>query len=246
MVLLPLFKANPQASEPDFWLTFGPDSDPSVRHKMLYLTIWEISKIGPAAFNTHSVCNQLGVTHPMVNHYFGSRDALIAEAGFTIYETYIKRLWENVEATKPQAEARLTAWLEAQVELHVELGGWGQVLNYPHYWQGIFEQMDELQADRRRQIFELNIARLARLIRDFRNNVVTEIDFSIEDYPREELLLDKRLIEITTTVALSTLGLAVWRSGGHIPSRGIIDLKGMTSSIMRTHQKHMLLIAQAD
>lgn len=210
---------------------------------MLYLTIAEVAKAGPADFNSQAICDRLGITYPMVNHYFGSRNGMISEAGFAIYELYISRLWENVEAARSTPEARLRAWLQAQVALHIELGGWGKVLNYPHYWQGILAQMEQEKADRRKQLFEVNIARLAMLVRDYRNQEVTAVEFTPENYPREDLLLDKKLIELTTTIALSTLGLAVWRSGGHIPSKGIVDLQEMTDVISENHQRQMLAIA---
>jgi AcrR family transcriptional regulator len=233
----------PSADDSDltaFWLNFGDNPEPSVRQKMIYLTIREVALVGPGSFNTHSVCDTLGVTYPMVNHYFGNRDGLIAEAAFITYQLYIQRIWENVEASKPDPEARFKGWMNGMVDLNVEIRGWGPVLNYPHFSESIFQIMDVKFGEQRRNLFELDIARLAQLIKDVREKRLTNIDFTEDNYPRAEFLLDARLVELTSTVAFSSLGLAVWRSGGHAPSQGITDLRILKDTLTRSHIKNML------
>jgi AcrR family transcriptional regulator len=223
-----------------FWLNFGPDPDPPIRQKLIYLTVQEVAMVGPGSYSTMGVCDTLGVTYPMVNHYFGNRDGLVAEAAFATYELYIQRIWENVEAAKPDPEARLTAWMDAMVSLNAEIRGWGAVLNYPRFSQTIFQIMEEKFGDQRKQLFELDIARLAQLIKDYRENRLTNIDFTLDNYPRAEFLLDKRLVELTSTVAFSSLGLAVWKSGGHAPSQGIGEIKALTDALTKSHIQNML------
>jgi len=238
----------PKADQSDltaFWLNFGEDPDPTVRLKMIYLTIREVALVGPGTFNTMGVCDTLGITYPMVNHYFGNRDGLMAESGFVAYELYIERIWQNVEAAKPDPEARLRAWMQAQLDLNTEIRGWGAILNYSPFSQAIFHILEEKFGEQRRKLFELNISRLAQLIKDFRDNRLTTIDFDIDNYPREEFLQDEALVELTSTVAWSTLGLAVWKSGGHAPSQGIADLRLRSDALSESHIRNMLKLVRA-
>jgi AcrR family transcriptional regulator len=240
MTEVPFF---PNAEEDDltkFWLVFGDDPEPSVRSKMIYLTIREVAVIGPGSFNTMGVCDTLGITYPMVNHYFGNRDGLLAEAGAVVYERYINLIWENVKLAKPDPEARLLTWMKAQVALNVEVRGWGTVLNYSPFSQSIFHILEEKFGAHRKKLFELNMARLSTLIDDLRKKRLSNIDFTIDNYPREELIQDTRLMELATTVAWSTLGLSVWRSGGHAPSSGIPELKELAEHLMEAHFQHLI------
>lgn len=240
MTQIDFFSKGDNSDLSKFWLNFGPNPEPSIRQKMIYLTIREIAEVGAGTFNTMGVCDQLEITYPMVNHYFENRDGLISEAAFVAYELYINRIWENVEAAKPNPEARLSAWMNSMVSLNVEIRGWGAVLNYPHFSQSIVQIMDQKFGEQRRKLFELDIARLAQLIKDFKGNRLTNIDFTIDNYPREEFLGDTTLVELAATVAFSSLGLAVWKSGGHAPSKGIRDLRLLSDSLTKSHIKNML------
>jgi AcrR family transcriptional regulator len=239
------FPKTDQSDLTAFWLNFGENPEPSIRQKMIYLTIREVALVGPGTFNTMGVCDTLDVTYPMVNHYFGNRDGLIAEAGFVAYEIYVKRIWQNVEAAKPDPEARLRAWMMAQLHLNTEIKGWGAILNYSPFSQSVFHIMEEKFGDQRRQLFELNIARLAQLIKDLRDGRLTNFDFDVDNFPREELLADQSLVELTSTIAWSTLGLAVWKSGGHAPSQGITDLKLRSEALIEAHINNMLKLVRS-
>lgn len=228
-----------------FWLNFGDNPEPSVKQKMIYLAIREVALVGPGSFNTLGVCDTLGITYPMVNHYFGNRDGLLAEAGFVTYKLYIDRIWESVQAAKVDPEARLRAWMEAQVRLNSEISGWGAILNYSPFSQAVFQIMEEKFGESRRQLFELNISRLAQLIKDYRDNRLTQFDFDIDNYPKAEFMADQKLVELTSTIAFSTLGLAVWKSGGHAPSQGITELKKIADPLAEAHIKNMLALVRS-
>lgn len=227
-----------------FWLNFGEDKDPPMRQKMIYLTIREVAEVGSGSFNTMGVCDSLGITYPMVNHYFGSRDGLIAEAAFVTYELYIQRIWDNVQATKADPEARLRAWMSGMISLNFEIRGWGAVLNYPSFSQTIFRIMEEKFGEDRKKLFELDIARLAQLIRDYRSNKLSSIEFTVDDYPRNEMLLDQKLVQLTSTVAFASLGIAVWNSGGHAPSQGVAELKILRNQLISAHINNMVQLVK--
>ena len=224
-------------------MNFGDDPNPPLRNKIIYLTIQEVAVVGPATFSTMGVCDTLGVTYPMVNHYFGNRDGLIAEAGHVAYKLYIDRIWTGVSSSEPTPEARLRAWLENNIFLNVEIQGWGAVLNYPRFSSTIENIMQEKFGDERRRYFELNISRLTRLVLDVRENTLSTFDYTADNYPRAEFLIKKDIIGIVATIALSTLGVAVWKSGSHSPSKGIQDLLDISDFIMETHFQNMIKLA---
>ncbi|MDA2983645.1 MAG: TetR/AcrR family transcriptional regulator [Actinomycetota bacterium] len=148
------------------WLDFGDDPEPSNRDRLVYLTMREVAIVGPASFNTAGVCDTLGISYPMVNYYFGNRDGLIAEAGHATYVRYIAKLWAAVEDAPRTPIDRLRAWMQAHLRLNVEIRGWGAVLNYPRFSSSMEEILDERFGEDHRRNFELNMARLARLILD--------------------------------------------------------------------------------
>jgi AcrR family transcriptional regulator len=206
------------------WLDFGDDPEPSNRQRLIYLTMREVAIVGPASFNTGGVCDTLGISYPMVNYYFGNRDGLIAEAAYVTYVRYLEKLWAAVEAAPRTPVDRLRAYLQAHLRLNVEISGWGAVLNYPIFSASIAQILAERFGDDHRQHFELNMARLSRLILDLWEGQVTQPLYTLDDYPREALIAHATLMAATATLSWGTLGVAVWRSGRHAPSRGIVEL----------------------
>jgi AcrR family transcriptional regulator len=206
------------------WLDFGDDPEPNNRQRLIYLTMREVAIVGPATFNTSGVCDTLGISYPMVNYYFGNRDGLIAEAAYTTYVRYLEKLWRAVEAAPRTPVDRLRAYLQAHLRLNVEISGWGAVLNYPIFSTTIAQILSERFGEDHRIHFELNMARLARLILDLWEDVVTQPIYRLDDYPREQLITQQLLMAATAMLSWGTLGVAVWRSGRHAPSQGIREL----------------------
>ena len=68
MVPVSFFTPEDDSELTAFWLNFGDNPEPSIKQKMIYLTIREVALVGPGSFNTMGVCDTLGVTYPMVNH----------------------------------------------------------------------------------------------------------------------------------------------------------------------------------
>jgi AcrR family transcriptional regulator len=223
-----------------YWVHFCGHPDPPNRDKLVYLTIREVAITGPASFNTAPVCDTLGISYPMVNYYFGNRDGLIAEAGHVAYTLYVDKLWAAVEAAPREPEARLRAWLEAHLRLNIEIRGWGAVLNYPRFSSTVEEILDERFGEEHRRYFELNMAHLARLILDVWAGTVTDFPYDAETFPRAELLSDPTAVEVAASISWSTLGLAVWRSGRHTPSKGVRELMELGPHLIAFHQDSML------
>jgi AcrR family transcriptional regulator len=207
----------------NYWLRFGSDHQPSMRVKILFVTFDEIAKAGPGSFNVSSVCDRLGITYPMVNHYFGGRDSLIAEAAHMIYTRYVERLWAAVEAAPRTPRDRLAAWILGQIRETDEMGGWGAVLNYPLAAKEVSAEITAKFGPEMSRGFELNIARLSMLIKDIRRGQVSDSDFIHGRVPRAQLLADPELQALLPTVAWGVIGASVWLAGRHLPATGLIE-----------------------
>jgi AcrR family transcriptional regulator len=229
----------------EYWLQFGSDAQPPMRLKILYVTFEEVAKSGPMAFNVAAVCDRLGITYPMVNHYFGGRDSLIAEAAQMVYSRYIDNLWVAVEGAKQTPEDRLAAWIYAQVTESEKIGGWGSVLNYPLAAKDVSELIYSLFAKQMTDTFEYNLARLGLLIRDVRRGEISTMLVRKGFVPRMEFLLDKELQALVPTVAWSTLGAAIWFAGRHLPARKIPETATMGAELLGNHVQRIIDMVKA-
>lgn len=219
----------------EFWLEFGDDPQPSMRLKILYVTFGEVAKSGPGAFNVASVCDRLGITYPMVNHYFGSRDGLLAEGASMVYRTYIEGLWKAVQRAPREPEARLKAWMMEQISETLAIGGWGPILNYPLAAREVSNEIQAKFQQPMNRLFELNLARLGAMVLDIHRGTVSDVDFTEDNYPREELLSDPFLTSVMPTISWSTFGMSVWLGGQHAPARNIREITVMLDDLLEKH-----------
>jgi len=222
------------------WLDFSDDPEPSNRDRLIYLTMREVAIVGPASFNTGGVCDTLGISYPMVNYYFGNRDGLIAEAAHVTYVRYVSKLWAAVEAAPRTPVDRLRAYLRAHLRLNVEIRGWGAVLNYPIFSSSIAQILDERFGEDHRRHFELNMARIARLVIDMWEEEVHDVTYDVDGFPREELLANHAAMDATAALSWGTLGVAVWRSGRHSPSRGISELERLGDELVDSYIENLI------
>lgn len=235
-----------ETSHPDelltdaYWLGFGADPQPPMRLKILYVAFDEVAKSGPGSFNVASVCDRLGVTYPMVNHYFGGRDSLVAEAAHMVYLRYCDKLWAAVAVAPRNPHDRLAAWILAQIRETTELGGWGSILNYPISARDVSDEIRRTFGEVMSQGFELNLARLSSLIRDVRSGVISEPDYSLGNVPKTDLFNDPELRALVPTVAWSTLGASVWISGQHLPASTFPEIGPVLQTLVDNHIQKMI------
>jgi AcrR family transcriptional regulator len=223
-----------------YWQEFGDDPQPSMRLKILYVTFDEVAKSGPASFNVASVCDRLGVTYPMVNHYFGGRDSLIAEAAHMMYLRYVDNLWDSVVRAPRNPRDRLAAWILAQIRETSAMGGWGSILNYPISAKDVTDEIRRKFGDLMTQGFELNLARLSALVADVRSGTVHDPTYSLGNVPKMELFNDPELRAIVPTVAWSTLGASVWIAGQHLPANSFPEVQPILGSMVDNHIQKMI------
>lgn len=223
-----------------FWLEVCGSPDPSPRNRFLYLTIYEFGRLGPGRFSHVQIGKQLGYTLPMINHYFGSRSGLIAEAAFVVYEQYFETMRDSVATAPRDPVARLRAWMTAQIGFAFAMPGWAVVHNYPGLALENPVEFDERFREPMTAAFELNLGRLAQLILDIKSDSVSEEEVSSENFDRAGYLANTRLTELTASVAMSTLGAAVWGAGSHAPSRATPEAQAMRDHVISRHVNNVI------
>lgn len=211
----------------------------SVRNRLLELAIGEVEQHGNG-FRLQEIADQAGVTMAMVNHYFGNRDNLLAEAAFTIYADYIEELRQAFEAAEKTPEARLAAWIRAQIGYQAQRKGWSVIFNYPAAVPTVASALKAKFGGEVQSLFELNIARLFQLVRDVAEGKVTAQDFSVGSYPREALLADKETVAMASSIAWSTLGASIWASGEHMPSQSSPEVLEHLEPVTSVHVANLI------
>lgn len=237
--------ADPQL-DASFWRAICGIASPSTREKFLYLTIEEFGALGPGRFKHKDVVTRLGYTMAMVNHYFGSRGGLIAEAASTVYDLYVDAMAQGVAEAPQDPIERLRAWMTTQVQFALERPGWMVVLNYPDLTLENPVEFNELFRARMTLGFELNLCRLAQLILDVKTGSVTEIELTEDNFDRARYLGDARLVELTASVAMSTLGSSVWGAGSHAPSRSTAEALALRDHVMATHHSNVIRFIEGE
>jgi hypothetical protein len=82
---------------------------------------------------------------------------------------------------------------------------------------------------------ELNLARLVILVGDVKRNRVSTVDFALGEIPKLKLIKDPRLVTLTASIGWSTLGIAVWKAGRHLPSGSIKEVGLLERQMVKAH-----------
>lgn len=195
------------------------------RELLLKAAIARIATHGTTDANARDVCSDAGVTFAMVNYNFGSWNGLIAEAASIVYVDYVEGLWKQVQIADYDPEARLRAYLGAQLAWAQRMPGWGAVFNYPFSARKATEILREKFGHITSGYFQLNLARLEQLTIDVRENKVTAFDYTPENFPKEELLADRLGAARSTMVGWTSLGMGVWASRGNTLETQLPEIK---------------------
>ena len=224
----------------DFWLELCGDPSPSSRDKFLFLTIDEFGRVGPGGFSHASIARRLGVTVAMINHYFGSRNGLISEAAYLVYSKYMEAMVRAVDDAPRDPESRLRAWINTQISFAVSAAGWQLVLNYPTL---SLEDPIEFTVLFRKRIsakFNANMARLSLLIKDVQSGSVTQTSIDEDNLDIAVYMTDTKLVTLSSTIAMSTLGAAVWAAGSHAPSAESDEAKKLGDMLLAQHANYLV------
>lgn len=218
----------------DYWLSFSDVEEPTVRNKLVYLAIDAVGTQGPAEFNGMRICERLGVSASLINHYFGGRDGLIAEATATAYKAYVLGL-RDAAAAEVDASQALSAWIYAQIHWAQKHPGLAEILNYSSAHKEVSSLIHRDYQQEITSYFEFNIYVLVLLINWIQTSVRPELPASPTDVDRESVDVDTRTASIAGSVAWSALGAAVWVSGQHTPSSETKAANELFETVLKTH-----------
>jgi AcrR family transcriptional regulator len=197
-------------------------ADLSTRDLIILASIEQMINTGPVDFNSGTVCDQLNLKHPMINYYFGSRDALIAEATIWAYRGWSSKAIVATRNAPKEPEKRLRAYLGAGLEWAGNMQGMTLLSQYPVLSKDVRSIIDEGYSIELQKDFEFHIVFLATLVIDLRKGTISELDFDQTNYPKAKYMLShpRELLD-AASVAWAGHGVNLWNSGSHIPTRNL-------------------------
>lgn len=217
-----------------------------VRDLLLEATIKLIAQDGPTDVSARVVCDSIGVKFASVNYNFESWNGLIAQAASIVYVDYVTGLGVAVRQAPRNPEDRFRAFVAAQMDWARKMPGWGAIFNYPFSARIASRILQEKFGHLTRPHFELNVARLAQLIVDIREGSVSEFDFDVTNYPREELLADRLAIARSTMAGWTTLGMMVWVGRGPTLESQIPEILATQEGIFAFSIEEMIIAIRGD
>jgi hypothetical protein len=150
-----------------------------------------------------------------------------------------------VEHEKESAEKRLRIWLEESIEIQYEMHGWGPIFNFPASARAVTEIVNKKFSADLESWSELNMARLMFLIEDVQKNKVRECTYTLGKVPKAKLLLNTKLIVLAASVGWSSLGMAVWNAGRHLPSKQLSLKSTISKQMMKSHIENIIALVKS-
>ena len=150
-----------------------------------------------------------------------------------------------VEHEHKSAEKRLRIWLEESIEIQYEMHGWGPIFNFPASARAVTEIVNKKFSDELESWSELNMARLMFLIEDLQKNKVRECTYVLGKVPKAKLLLNTKLMALAASVGWSSLGMAVWNAGRHLPSKQLSLKSTITKQMMKSHVENIIALVKS-
>lgn len=243
--LMPALKSSPLPDDareylPEHWLRYGESGTPSVREKLVALTIEEVIRSGPADFSTKTVCDRIGAKYPIMNYYFGSRDGLLAEASAMTYRKAIMATHERIASAPKNAEKRFRAYIQGELDWYRELSAWAILINYSIASKVSGEILDEKYGAEMERYFEFYLSMVGTMVLDLRSGSLSSFDFGIDNYPRASLLLKPATALDSISLVWSVHGIALWSSGNHVGSRTTSDPSLTRRMAIKHHIDHIV------
>ncbi len=212
---------------------------------MILLAIEQIVERGPVDFNSGLVCDQLGIKHPMIKHYFGTKENLLSEALLWGFRDWNRVLLEALSAPSKSAEDVLKRKIRAEVEWGRQMKSMAILSHYPMVSDNAKRIISVSHASEMQRLFEFHLAALTKLVLAIRANKSFTLDFDAMNYPRTELVVKHPTAFLAaTSISWSTHGLVVWSSGDHLSTRGFVNETAAGVSAKIAIENHLNVIVR--
>jgi hypothetical protein len=132
------------------------------------------------------------------------------------------------------------AWITGQIRWTVDMRGWGAVLNYPDSCQESSRMLRELHGEEMREMFEYNVAVLIHLLREVKSGSVSPWPVTLTEEFRAQGTNDVELMTLAASISWSTLGIAVWSGGQHVPSESVAEIDQYGSGMVNAHIERLV------
>lgn len=202
------------------------------RQAIVERALIHLAERGPANVHPKDICEELGLSKALVNYHFGGRDGLITEAMVVGYERYVDHLWTAAQAAGPAPEARLFAWIDAQVDWTAANAGLAAALNFPQLASGMPTEILEPWTKRIGEAGARNFSNLQTLVRAARAATTG----------REPSAASSGLD--AAFVGWVTLGMSVWNAGNHLPTQHLEARGYFEAARQHVHTQVRALLAR--
>lgn len=220
----------------------------STRERMILLAIEQVVDRGPVDFNSGLVCDQLGIKHPMIKHYFGSKENLLSEALLWGFRDWHRVILEYLTKPAKNPEDLLKRRIKAETDWGRSMKAMAILSHYPMVSENARRIISISHAAEMQTLFEFHLAALTELIVAIRNKKQFRLEFNETNYPRlENVVKHPQAFLAATSISWATHGLVVWSSGDHLSTRGFVNetAAGISSKIaIENHLNNMIKIAR--
>lgn len=208
--------------------------------KIIELTIQKVASLGVASFSVKDVCDELGVSHSLINHHYGGKHGLVAAALPIVYARHVAGSWRLVDESKRSPEEAIETWIRVTTQWNVANPGWAVMLNYPTASLETTNASTPEQADILSRWGQYNLVRLLGLVVDLRHNRTTVTPYDKDRGTIDDIGATQVEIDVAATIAFSALGVYVWSVGRHLPSKDLPQVHELGKHAVDFHIKYII------
>lgn len=224
------------------------ESPIGTRERMILLALEQIVERGPVDFNSGLVCDQLGIKHPMIKHYFGSKENLLSEAVLWGFRDWHRVLNLSMTAKVKNPQEVLKRRIRAEIEWGRAMKAMAILAHYPMVSENARRIISVSHTNEMQSLFEYHLAALTELVLAIRTKRSFKLDFTETNYPRTEIVIrHPQAFLAATSISWATHGVVVWSAGDHLSTRGFVNetVAGISSKIaIDSHINNILKIAK--
>lgn len=215
-----------------------------VHEALIRATIAAVAERGPFDVAARDVCEAAGVMNAAVNYNFGNWNGLLAESLSVAYREYIALLWAAIDAAPRTPEARVEAYIRAQIGWVRRMPGWGAMLNYPIATKEVSELYLSKFPDIAITLFQINQGKQVQLVMDLRSGEVHDINPSDFAGEKQRLMSDQEAVRRSVSLGWSIMGMTVWASRGDVAETQLQEMIRLVESMIDAHIQQIIETAK--